>query len=236
MNWRAAIAAVILFEVFFAFGLYLQLPEKTRFVTQEKPVYVPQEVNRTVEVPVLVLNISELSVATYAVGIHEKNGGGELITINVSLRNGTGKTLVEISGPVFESDFQTSLKDARGYAEKYANRSTGDYDLVVRVASSAKVIGGTSGSATITVALISLLGNFSLRNDTILSGVLQSDGSGTIAEVNGLEAKIGVAESLGIKRFLVPASQYASSLAQARSAEIIAVRNVEEAVRYMKAP
>lgn len=230
-------ALVLVFELFFALGTFLEVPAKTSFVTKEKPVYIPEirEVNTTVEVIVPVVNISQITATVYAVGIHEKTGGGELITINVSLRNGTGETFVDISGPAFESDFQTSLKDARTYAERYSNRSAKNYDLVVRVSSSAKVIGGSSGSAAIAVALVSLLENFTLRNDTVLTGVLQSDLSGTIAEVSGLETKIGVAEDLGLKRFLVPASQYASSLAQARSIQVIAVRNIDDAVRQMKA-
>ncbi len=237
MNLTKGLALVLVFELFFALGMFLEVPQKTQFVTKEKPVYVTQvrEVNRTVEIPVPIVNISEMTATVYAVGIHEKTGGGELITINVSLRNGTGETFVDISGSAFESDFQTSLKDARAYAERFSNRSTKNYDLVVRVASSAKVIGGSSGSAAITVALISLLENFTLRNDTVLSGVLQSDGSGTVAEVSGLETKIGVAEGLGLKRFLVPASQYASSLAQAKSIQVIAVRSIDDAVREMRA-
>jgi uncharacterized protein len=78
-----------------------------------------------------------------------------------------------------------------------------DYFFVVRT--NAPIIGGPSAGATMTVATIALLENWEINEQTIMTGMINPDGS--IGPIGGIPQKIDAAYSVGAKRFLIPSGQ-----------------------------
>ena len=78
-----------------------------------------------------------------------------------------------------------------------------DYFFVVRT--SAPVIGGPSAGAIMTTATIALLENWTLDENTIMTGMVNPDGS--IGPIGGIPQKIDAAASVGATRFLIPEGQ-----------------------------
>jgi len=67
------------------------------------------------------------------------------------------------------------------------------------------MIGGPSAGAMMTVAVISLLENWTLDNNTVMTGMINPDGS--IGPIGGIPYKIDAAHSVGATRFLIPKGQ-----------------------------
>jgi uncharacterized protein len=83
------------------------------------------------------------------------------------------------------------------------NPSNYDYFFVVRT--SAPVIGGPSAGAVMTLATIALLENWTIDDETVMTGMINPDGS--IGPIGGIPYKIDAAHSVGATRFLIPAGQ-----------------------------
>jgi len=67
------------------------------------------------------------------------------------------------------------------------------------------MIGGPSAGAIMTVAVIALLENWTLDNGTVMTGMINPDGS--IGPIGGIPYKIDAAHSVGATRFLIPKGQ-----------------------------
>jgi len=78
-----------------------------------------------------------------------------------------------------------------------------DYYFVVRTDS--PIIGGPSAGGVMTVAAVSLLKNWELDNQTVMTGMINPDGS--IGPIGGITYKIDAAYSVGATRFLIPKGQ-----------------------------
>ncbi|MFA5102162.1 MAG: S16 family serine protease [Candidatus Thermoplasmatota archaeon] len=153
------------------------------------------------------------NVTVYAPAVSETGTGyvGVISTITVTIQgNGSGRVFVDTL-PLTDVDMQGSARlavkvatalvsmDTRPHLDPY----TCDYFFVVRTAS--PMIGGPSAGAMMTVAVIALLENWTLDNDTVMTGMINPDGS--IGPIGGIPYKIDAASSVGATRFLVPKGQ-----------------------------
>ena len=136
---------------------------------------------------------------------------GVISTITVTIQNnGSGRVFVDTM-PLTQVDMQGSARLAVKVASALVendincdvNPSEYDYFFVVRTSS--PVIGGPSAGAVMTVATISLLENWSMSNNTVMTGMINPDGS--VGPIGGITHKIDAAYSVGAKRFLIPKGQ-----------------------------
>jgi uncharacterized protein len=153
------------------------------------------------------------NVTVYAPAVSELGTGyvGVISTITVTIQgNGSGRVFVDTL-PLTDVDMQGSARLAVKVATALVSSDTRphlnpegyDYFFVVRTSS--PMIGGPSAGAIMTIAVISLLENWTLDNTTVMTGMINPDGS--IGPIGGIPYKIDAAHSVGATRFLIPKGQ-----------------------------
>jgi uncharacterized protein len=159
------------------------------------------------------VSIDYRNVTVYAPAVAQTDDGyiGVTSTITVTLQsNGSGRVFVDTL-PLTQIDMQGSARLAVKVASSLVkndntceiNPSVYDYFFVIRT--SAPIIGGPSAGGIMTAAVVSLLENWTMDEDTMMTGMINPDGS--IGPIGGIPQKIDAAYSVGAKRFLIPKGQ-----------------------------
>lgn len=153
------------------------------------------------------------NVTVYAPAVASTSEGyvGVISTITVTIQNkGSGRVFVDTL-PLTQVDMQGSARLAVKVAsalvqnDNNSNVDPSSYDYFFVVRTDAPIIGGPSAGAIMTVATVGLLMNRSLDTQTVMTGMINPDGS--IGPVGGIPQKIDAAWSVGAKRFLIPNGQ-----------------------------
>jgi uncharacterized protein len=153
------------------------------------------------------------NVTVYAPAVASTESGyvGVISTVTVTIQsNGSGRVFVDTL-PLTEVDMQGSARLAVKVASALVKNdensdvdpSEFDYFFVVRTSS--PVIGGPSAGGIMTVATISLLEGWEMDNRTVMTGMINPDGS--IGPIGGIPQKIDAAYSVGANHFLIPKGQ-----------------------------
>lgn len=159
------------------------------------------------------ISIDYRNVTVYAPAVAQTDNGyvGVTSTITVTIQsNGSGRVFVDTL-PLTQIDMQGSARLAVKVASALVkndnncevNPSIYDYFFVIRT--SAPIIGGPSAGGIMTAAVISLLENWTMDEETMMTGMINPDGS--IGPIGGIPQKIDAAYSVGAKRFLIPKGQ-----------------------------
>jgi uncharacterized protein len=135
----------------------------------------------------------------------DQEGNGVTTPLTVEVKSGDGKLLTNIEKLLFWVDTQYSIQIARDVAKNLTKINTDEYDLIYSIKTNATLIGGPSAGAALTIATVAAIENKTLKNDIIITGTIEPDG--TIGEVGGVLEKAKVAKDVGIKVFLVPLGQ-----------------------------
>ncbi len=176
------------------------------------------------------------NVTVYAPAVAETGSGlvGVMSTITVTIQsNGSGKVFVDTL-PLAQVDMQGSarlaVKVASALVKKDKNCSVdpSSYDYFFVVRTSAPIIGGPSAGAIMTVATISLLENWMMNEKTVMTGMINPDGS--IGHVGGIDKKIEAAYTVGATRFLIPKGQGSYVGDNEYGIDVVEVADVNEAV------
>lgn len=176
------------------------------------------------------------NVTVYAPAVAETGSGlvGIMSTITVTIQsNGSGEVFVDTL-PLAQVDMQGSarlaVKVASALVKKDKNCSVdpSNYDYFFVVRTSAPIIGGPSAGAIMTVATISLLENWMMNEKTVMTGMINPDGS--IGHVGGIDKKIEAAYSVGATRFLIPKGQGNYVGDNEYGIDVVEVADVNEAV------
>ncbi|MHC1596950.1 MAG: S16 family serine protease [Methermicoccaceae archaeon] len=139
--------------------------------------------------------------AVYTTSSGEK---GVLTDLYVYATEGSGHVFVDTQ-PFTQIDMQGSARLAALVACDVLNLNPNDYDFFYVVRVNSPVVGGPSGGASMTVATIASLLNLSMRDDVVMTGMINPDGS--VGPVGGIPAKLRAAASEGVKTFLIPEGQ-----------------------------
>lgn len=157
------------------------------------------------------LNYRNVTVYAPAVARTESGYTGVISTISVTIQNnGSGRVFVDTL-PLTQIDMQGSARLAVKVADtlikndENCNVNPSEYDYFFVVRTSAPIIGGPSAGAVMTVATIALLENWPMNNWTVMTGMINPDGS--IGPIGGIPQKIDAAASVGATRFLIPKGQ-----------------------------
>lgn len=149
------------------------------------------------------------NVTIYAPAVGETDQGyiGVISTITVTLQNnGSGRVFVDTL-PLAQIDMQGSARLAVKVASSIVKADTSctinpenyDYFFVIRTKS--PIIGGPSAGGIMTAAVVSLLQEWTMDENTVMTGMINPDGS--IGPVGGIVKKIDAAASVGANRFLI---------------------------------
>ena len=153
------------------------------------------------------------NVTVYAPAVAQTSNGyiGVISTITVTIQNnGSGRVFVDTL-PLTQIDMQGSARlavkvaSALVMSDKRCNISPSEYDYFFVVRTDSPIIGGPSAGAIMTSAVISLLENWTIDKNVVMTGMINPDGS--IGPIGGIIQKIDAAASVGAKRFLIPKGQ-----------------------------
>ena len=192
-NYTASIVVIsFILGAVFTFGLYeFMIKEKvgiTSVNTDNLEEYEGGERVAYVNVPAL-----------------NREGNGVTTTLVVKVKDGTGKTLVDINSLLFWIDTQNSIRMAKLVAENYTGIDLDGVDLVYSVNANASLIGGESAGAALTIATIAALQDLDVNQNIAITGTINHDG--TIGPVGGVLEKAKAAGDVGVDKFLVPLLQ-----------------------------
>ncbi|MBU2634653.1 MAG: hypothetical protein KJ674_05440 [Nanoarchaeota archaeon] len=187
----------------------------------------------------------------------DQDGNGVSTDLLVEVLPGNGRTLVDIDNLLFWADTQNSIRMAKEVASNYTGMDLGGYDVIYHIQANASLIGGPSAGSAITIATVAALESKKLREDVMITGSVNHDGSlGPVGEITG---KARVAKEKNATIFLVPLLQSREvtyeerqycrnfgftefctmeqipvniNVGEAAGIEVIEVGNIEEALEY----
>ncbi len=154
--------------------------------------------------------------------------GGVILPIKIGIKRGSGNIYLRLNGVTYDESFQDTVKRAIIASMRYLKEDYRNFDVILWVenpfVSPITIEGGSMGAA-ISLGILSLVENKKIREDTIITGGISSNG--TILKVKRVKEKVNVAKEYGIKRFLVPKGQNVN----VSDIEVIEVEDLEEAAR-----
>ncbi len=124
------------------------------------------------------------------------------VTIKAIL--GEGDVLIK-TNPFIETDLQDSANIALKVAMVETGISAPYNDFIISFSSKSRSIGGQSAGAAMTIGIMALLQNKTIRDDVAITGTIRSDGN--IGGVAGIVQKTKAAALGGYKKMLIPRYQ-----------------------------
>lgn len=146
------------------------------------------------------------SVPGVATGLAWTPVGGEILFIEATRTPGEGRLILTGQlGEVMRESAQTALSLVKSRAEALGVDPSlfKDCDIHVHVPAGATPKDGPSAGVAMTMALISLLTDRTLRSDTAMTGEISL--RGLVLPVGGIKEKVVAAASAGVRRVLLPA-------------------------------
>ena len=139
------------------------------------------------------------------VGLAYTQAGGEILELEVTLMNGSGKLILTGQlGEVMKESAQTALSCVRGLAEqlKIDAEKFSKYDIHLHVPAGAIPKDGPSAGIAIAVALASALTNQYVRQDIAVTGEITLHGR--VLPIGGVREKLLAALRAGIRTVCLP--------------------------------
>lgn len=161
---------------------------------------------------------------------------GDLVNISVSLIPGEGNVYVSVY-PRIGMTTQESIEEAIFYAHIISGTPE-ECDVLVtfQAPPSTSYIEGPSAGTALTVMTYALLENRTMREDTIITGAV--DSAGNVGAVGGLYEKARGAAAMGAKYFITPAETFYEMLLLKKvesqyGITILEARRVDEVIGFM---
>ena len=119
----------------------------------------------------------------------------------LEIKKGAGRVFLD-TYPLTKMDTQISTRFSKEIACSYLNINCDNYDFFYTIKADSIIIGGPSAGSAITLLTVSLLKNYKLKEDTAITGTINS--GAIIGSVGSINAKIDSAKKAGIKKVLIP--------------------------------
>ena len=153
------------------------------------------------------------NVSVYAPAVAQTENGyqGVISTITVTIQNNGSSRVFVDTLPLTQVDMQGSARLAVKVASAIvkddinSNITPEEFDYFFVIRTSSPVIGGPSAGAVMTLATVSLLENWTIDKNIVMTGMINPDGS--IGPIGGIPYKVDAANSVGAKQFLIPKGQ-----------------------------
>jgi len=195
----AALLVIYFFGFFSAYYLYGLIPANSQNQTPQN--LVPQDQNN-----LLPLEGQEVySAEAYIAAVKQQGEVGVLSKAVVEIHPGKGRILFN-TNPFVEPDTQQSIETAAKVAEAYTKKSLEEKDVIYSIEESdAKLIGGPSAGASLTIATIAAIEQKQVNPNIVMTGTIEADWS--IGKIGGQIEKMAAVEEAGKELFLVPTGQ-----------------------------
>lgn len=151
------------------------------------------------------VSLNNATLITMNLPAVDDKGNGIVTLLVVETMPGTGRTLVDIDNLLFWADTQQSIRLARLVAANITGLDINNYDLIYNIHANASLIGGESAGAALTIATIAALQNKTIKNNVMITGTINHDGS--IGPVSEIFAKALASKKAGAILLIVPLLQ-----------------------------
>ncbi len=132
----------------------------------------------------------------------DDNDNGVYSKLTTTIKPGTGQILVDINDIVADPTTQISARTAAQVAARYTKTDLSKIDVIYSIDSPATLVAGPSAGAAMTISTISALQDKKLRDDVVITGTINEDG--TIGEAGAIKEKAQAAKESGATLFLIP--------------------------------
>jgi uncharacterized protein len=136
--------------------------------------------------------------------VNNREDEGVIGTLELKLIPGNSNVLID-TDPYIETDLQHSSNMAVDVAKSIAKNKANNIDFLFTYRISSKAVGGQSAGAAATIVAIAALENRDIKDNIILTGTVNEDG--TIGPVHGILEKAKAASDAGYEVLLVPEGQ-----------------------------
>ncbi len=126
---------------------------------------------------------------------------GLVADLDLRVEEGNNRVFLE-TFPLTKITTQISMRFAQQIACKELNIDCSDRDFFFTIRAMPGIVGGPSAGSAAAVLAASLVAELGLRNDTAITGTINS--GGVIGPVGGIKDKIAAAAETGMKRVLIP--------------------------------
>ena len=179
-----------------------------------------------------IINLTTVAKSDYAVMAVDENDKGYLIPLEVIIKGGNGKILLNVANVLVDENLQSSAQTAILVAREVARKNMFDKDVLINIEAPVQEqkisIAGGSGGAAMTLAAIAAMQNKTIGKDVLITGTINEDH--TIGRIGAPRAKALAAKENGAVMFLVPAGQK-SEMGDV-GIEVREVATIEEAASY----
>ncbi len=163
--------------------------------------------------------------------------GGEIMQLEVSVMDGTGKIeLTGSLGEVMKESAKTAISYVRSNAQKYGINPQfyKDKDIHIHATEAAVSKDGPSAGVTMVTAIISALTNTPIKRDVAMTGEVTL--RGRVLPIGGLKEKSMAAYRGGVKTVFIPKDNLADldevDATVKENVKFIPVSNVEEILKF----
>lgn len=132
------------------------------------------------------------------------DGEGILSDLEVEVVPGKGRILLTAE-PLTGVNTQNSERIAAEIAGQITKTDLGDKDVIFTIHSDARIVDGPSAGAAMAIAIVGAISGNEFRNDVMLTGTMEEDG--TVGQVGGILKKAKAVADSGAGQFLVPKGQ-----------------------------
>ncbi len=183
----------------------------------------------------------EKTAVSKVVGVFEENGEylGIIAEIKAEIREGSGRVFVDTM-PLSQIDTQVSARIAKETACDILSADCTNLDFSFSLISPVKLVGGPSAGSVFTILLMSLLSDKPLKENVLMTGTINPDGS--IGPVSGIFEKAKTAYQNKAEVFLIPYGERIDYLDNSTDVvdyfekntnmKVIEVKSIEEAFEY----
>jgi len=174
-------------------------------------------------------NSGHISLLTVSESANNTEQGG-IADLYLEVKPGSGRIFID-SFPLSKLDTQITIRYATEIACDLLDKDCSGYDFFYTITANSAVVGGPSASAATTVLTVAILDNQKLRNDTIMTGTINS--GNLVGPVAGVPAKAQAAQLYGFKRVLIPKWDAVNNTPNKNlSIEVIPISTLETALYY----
>jgi len=176
--------------------------------------------------PLLEERVAEAKI----VAVRSSDNIGVIGKVRVQIIPGSGRVLIT-TNPFIEPDTQYSAETAVRVASEITGEDLSKYDVIFDFRINGSLLGGPSAGAAMTVVAIAAIENASVRDDAVITGTIEGDGS-----IGDYEKVVEERSFGGIKLYeirYVPAYLNLSEYMSSYGLQVVEVSNIQEAMSYL---
>ena len=159
-----------------------------------------------------IFDLKRTAKRDYAVIGVNSEGKGFVIPLEVTIKSGNGSLFMDVANVLFDETLQSSAQTAVRVAEEVTKIDINKKDILISIHAPAgrekAELGGGSGGAAMTVAIIAALEGRNISRDVLITGTIEE--YHTIGKIGAAKEKGIAAKECGARMFIVPIGQNVS--------------------------